>query len=191
MAYVVLLGDEVHNFMRGLQLEILEEFGVNLGLSAPPHVTLKLGFFAPDVRPFARHVADLALSIRPFTLRFNGIGFFPEGFAYLGVDHDGELEALRRQVVAQVNDRFGVEPYALERGTDYKLHATLAHGLTRAEFEAVQKRLRDVRVDLSCPVTHLALIFRWTERWVTFHRAALAGESSTSPDLRPGVVGVS
>jgi len=179
IAYVILVGEEVHNYMSKMQIGILKEYGVNPGLKASPHITLKLGFEASGLDPYERYLDELAREIEPFEICVRDIGFFDEGIIFMDVEENLALEKLRRRILADLWDRHGIEPYPLE-GARYHFHATLAYGLSKRDFAKAQRALRDTKVQFRFVLDTLALFCHTGDEWIAYKRATLSKRS------RPG-----
>jgi 2'-5' RNA ligase len=172
LAFVVMVGDDAHNFMTELQVEILKRQGVNEGLIAPPHITLKLGFKTPELPMFARYLDEVARTTKPFQITMRGIGAFPDGVIYLDVEPTEELDRLRRKIVRELSERFQIEPRPLE-GDQFRLHATLAYGLPEKGFDEELARLSQLTPSFRFQAQTLALFCHTGKHWITYRRAAL------------------
>ena len=173
IAYVILVSDEVHNYMSRLQIDILNQYGVNPGLKASPHITLKLGFEASRLEPFERYFDKLANETEPFEICIKDIGFFDEGVIFMDVEHNPRLEKLRRRILDDLSEQHGVEPYPLE-GDRYHFHATLAYGLSKHDFTAARQKLKDMKVEFRFVLNTLALFCHAGDGWITYKRAAVS-----------------
>ncbi len=173
LAYVIPVGQEAHNQMRRLQLQMLREYGANPGIEVSPHITLKQGFAAHALEPFEGYFDRLAAEVEPFEITLRDFGFFDEGIIFLDVVQTQRLDALRRQVVEDLSTEFGVRPNELE-GDRYHFHATLHEGLPRASVDRARHVLRDVRVELRFTCDALALLCNTGTGWMTYRRATLA-----------------
>jgi len=172
IAYVILVSEEVHNYMSRLQVQILKEFGVNPGLKADPHITLKLGFEASGLDPYERYLDELARETEPFEICIRDIGFFEEGIIFMDVEDNPPLEKLRRRILNELSERHGIEPYPLE-GDRYHFHATLAYGLSKRDFAKAQRALRDTKVEFRFVLDTLALFCHTGDGWIAYKRATV------------------
>ena len=172
VAFVVPLGDEAHNYMAQLQVEILRRHGVNDGLTAPPHITLKLGFKTPDLARFADYLEEVARSTPSFEITLRGISSFEEGVIFVDVEPPPELHQLRRRVVRELSERFQIEPKPLEDDR-FHFHATLAYGLPRRAFEEEVARLSPLKPAFCFEARTLAMLCHTGDHWITYRRAAL------------------
>lgn len=172
LAYAILVSEEVHNYMRRLQVEILQKYGANREIQISPHITLKQGFAARDLDPLERYFDRLAAEIEPFEITVRNIGFFDDGVIFMDVAQNGPLDSLRRRVVQDLLSEFGVKPNELEDDR-YHFHATLAHGLSLDSFEQVRRELEGVRVEFRFVCDTLALLYRTGGAWITYKRSAI------------------
>ncbi len=172
VAYVLPLGDEAHNYMARLELEILKRNGVNDALTAAPHITLKLGFKTTDLGVFEGYFDELARSTPPFEIAMRGVSSFEEGILFLGVEPSPTLDQLRRKIVRDLAERFQVEPRPLE-GDQFRFHATLAHGLSKEAFERERALLSRLSPSFRFEARTLAMLAHTGQHWMTYRRAAL------------------
>ena len=171
-AYVILVSEEVHNYMRRLQLEILQKYGTNPEIEVSPHITLKQGFGARDFVPLERYFDKLVEEIEPFEITVRNIGFFVAGVIFMGVAQNEPLDALRRRVIRDLSSEFGVRPNAFEDDR-YHFHATLAHGLSRDSFERARRELGGLQVEFRFVCDTLALLYHTGGTWITYKRSAM------------------
>lgn len=172
LAFVVMVDDDAHNFMTELQVDILKRQGVNEGLTAPPHITLKLGFKTPELPVFASYFDEVARTTTPFEITMRGIDAFPDGVIFLDVEPAEELDRLRRRIVRELSERFGIEPRPLE-GDQFRFHATLAYGLPEKGFDEERARLSQLTPSFRFQAQELALFCHTGKHWITYRRAAL------------------
>jgi 2'-5' RNA ligase len=174
IAYVILLSDEAHNYMSKLQIDILRRYGVNPGLKATPHITLKLGFQASEIEPFERYFDELVSGIEPFEICVKDMGFFDEGIIFIDVEHNPQLERLRRRILGDLSEQHGIQPYPLE-GDRYHFHATLAYGLSKHDFARARRELQDLKVEFRFLLDTLALFCHTGEEWIAYKRGRVIG----------------
>jgi 2'-5' RNA ligase len=172
VAYVILLSDEVHDFMTQLQINILEQYGVNSGLTAAPHITLKLGFDVACLEPHAKYFDCLVKDIEPFEICINGVGKFDEGIIYFNVKINPHLEKLRRRILRDLHDQFGVKPYQLE-GDQYHFHATLAYGLSKNDFALAYEGLKNMHVHMCFMMKTMSLFCHTGDHWISYKQATI------------------
>ena len=173
IAYVVVPGDEVHNWIRRAQAGPLSAFAAG-SLDDCPHITLKQAFQAEALEPFERYVDRLAAETEPFELASDGVGRFEgHGVVYLGIRPEPRLEALRRRILADLSAQFGIAPYPLEDDR-YRFHATLASGLSEPDAAAAHRALEGEGAAFRFRFETLGLMCRTPSgRWITYKRAAL------------------
>lgn len=173
LAIAILLNDEIHNYMRKVQLQLLNEHdhegGVRLEAGRTPHVTIKQPFEAVSLERAEDYFDRLASEIEPFEIVVRGIGFFEGGVVFLDVGQDPRLVTLQRRVLADLADRFGTRPAEFEDDR-YQFHATLAF-ISEDAFERVRAALRDVRTEFRFVFDTLGLFYRTDEGWVLYKRA--------------------
>ena len=172
VAFVLPLSEEAHNFITELQVEILRRYGVNDGLLASPHVTLKLGFKTPDLRPFADYIDEVARTTPAPEITLRGISSFEEGIIFVDVEPTAALDQLRRRIVRDLAARFGIEPKPFEDDR-FHFHVTVAYGLPQQAFEKELAYLRTLNPTFRFKAQTLAMLCHTGEHWITYRRAAL------------------
>jgi 2'-5' RNA ligase len=172
LGYAILVGEELHNYIRRLQLEILGKYGRYADVEVSPHITLKQAFPMREIQPFEQHFDTLVAETEPFEITVRDIGFFDDGVVFLDVVQTPSLDSLRKRIVQDLSSGFGVKPYALEDDR-YHFHATLARGLPRDSFERARQSLTGRRVEFRFVCDTLALLCRAGGVWITYKRSAL------------------
>jgi 2'-5' RNA ligase len=176
IAYVILVSDEVHNYMSKLQLDIFKRYGANPGIKASPHITLKLGFNVSNIEPFEQYFDQLVDEIEPFEICLRNIGFFDEGIIFMDVEHNPQLETLRRRILNDLSEQHGIKPYPLE-GDRYHFHATLAYGMSKHDFARARIKLKDLKVEFRFVLETLGLFCQTGDdlyEWITYKRSVLS-----------------
>jgi len=173
-AVVLPLGVASSNWICRAQFEALRRYGSNPGLEASPHVSLKLGFKVAELEPIAQYLERLSLEVAPVQLTLRGVGSFDEGIIYLGVDATPGLERLRRRILRDLMDQFGVRPGQLE-GDQFKFHATLSYGLPAHAMKDEMKRLGGMRPRFEEDCRTLELWVHTGTHWFSYRRAGLMG----------------
>lgn len=177
IAYVILVSDEVHNFMTKLQINILDQYGVNPGLTAIPHITLKLGFDVSCLEPYENYFDSLVKDIEPFEICVNGINKFDEGIIFINVENNPNLDMLRRRILRDLHEQFGVEPYRLE-DDQFHFHATLAHGLSKNDFLMAYEGLKKMPVQMCFTLSAMGLFCHTGDNWVSYKQSTIIGNVS-------------
>ena len=176
IAYVILVSDEVHNYMSKLQLDILKQYGANPGIKASPHITLKLGFNVSNIEPFEEYFDELVGAIDPFEICIKNIGFFDEGIIFMDVEPTQQLDRLRHRILHDLSVRHGIKPYPLE-GDRYHFHATLAYGMPKHDFVQARAKLENLKVEFRFVLETLGLLCSTGEdsyEWITYKRSILS-----------------
>jgi 2'-5' RNA ligase len=173
LAYVILLPDDVHNFVRRVQAELYERYEANPRTPIlEPHVTLKQPFEAGEVRPYEQFLDRLAAETDPFELVLNGYGFFErEGVVFLDVEQDERLNALQRRILNDLE----LESAEYESGSPdpYYFHATIATGLSAHDLAAARDRLGETP-EFRFTLDRLAIFRGETEgSWTLYKRVKL------------------
>jgi 2'-5' RNA ligase len=173
IAFVILVSDEVHNYMSRLQIDILRRFGVNPGLKAIPHITIKMGFKVADIEPFVRYFDELTGNIDPFEIRVKGIGSFDEGIIFMDVEKNPKLEKLRQRVLGDLSAKYGIQPCLVEDDR-FHYHATLAYDLPKDDFINARQALKDTKDEFHFVADTFALFCHTGDEWIAYKRATLS-----------------
>lgn len=173
LGYAILVNDQVHNFMRKLEVAIQRDYGVNPGLKQPPHITFKQPFEAQQFEPFERYLDRLADEVDPFEIVMRGVGFFDEfGIIFLDVVQDPKLKALQRRVLHDLKGS-GVTPASFE-DERYHFHATVAWGLGTDNFLKARDALKVTRAGFRFVAEKLGLFYNvGPEEWIVYRQSSL------------------
>lgn len=172
LAYALLVNDEVHNFMRRLEVAIYEQYGSNPAIRLPPHITLKQGFSAGSLKPFEDYLDVLARTVEPFEIVTTGIGSFEQGIIFLDVAQDPRLKTLQRRILEDLSSH-GAAPAPFEDDR-YHFHATVASGLEVDALHALCQTLKDTRADFRFVFETLGLFYHaGAHGWILYKRAAM------------------
>jgi 2'-5' RNA ligase len=174
VAIVLLLPDDVQNELQRWQLDILRRHGLNPGLSAPPHITLKLGFKFDNIEAIANDMAVLTKQTAQLPVLLKDFRHFDEGIIFLDVAPDEALERCRQSVVQMVSRQHGVQPRPIEQA-GFHSHVTLTYGLPKQRFEQERALFAAMPVQFACVLDRMALLVRVDDHWVTYRSCPLAG----------------
>ena len=174
---MILLNDEVHNFMRRLQVDILNQYGTVSAIAECQHITLKQAFAVDALEPFERYFDRLVNEIKPFELVIKGIGSFDEGIIFLDVEQDIRLKTLRLKILRDLSEQFGIKPHPLE-DERYYFHATLVHKMSKGDFAKTLQHLKDIEVSFRFLFDTLGLFYFTGEEWITYKRLKVGKSSS-------------
>ena len=179
LGYVILVSDEVHNYMRKLAVAILHACGANSGLKPSqhlpsPHITLKQAFAVQTLEPFEQYFDRLASEVEPFEIVMRGVGVFDQGIIFLDVVEDRRLTTLRLRILRDLAEQFGVKPQPLE-DERYHFHATLAYGLSEADFAQARQVLQNIKVEFRFMFNTLGMFYHTGDEWITYKRSRVAG----------------
>lgn len=141
IAIVMPLTGAAANWLQGIKFDWLDRYGVSRGLEAAPHVTLKMGCQVRELAPIAQYLGQLAAQTDAPTIGMQDAGRFPDGVMFLDVATTPPLDRLRRRIVADLQDQFGIVPEELE-GDAFHFHATIGFGLPAAACDAEYQRLQ-------------------------------------------------
>lgn len=173
LAYVILLPDGVHNFMRRVQAELYERYeGSSTTLALEPHVTIKQPFEGAGLEPYESYFDRLASETEPFAIVMRGFGFFEaEGVVFLDVEQDPRLLALQRRVL----DELPLEPAMYESGepVPYYFHGTLVTGLSAEDLGDARDRLGETP-EFRFRLETLGLFRETKGTWRLYKRGALS-----------------
>lgn len=170
IAIVVPLTGVSANWLQRTKFDWLARYGISPGLEAAPHITLKMGCKVSELEPIASYMAQLAAQTEAPLITLQDIGRFDEGILFLEVAASDKLDGLRRRIVADLRDQFGIIPEDLE-GDAFHFHATIGFGLPAAAFDAEYQRLRAEKTSFSEMAAAMELWVHVGSNWATYHRA--------------------
>lgn len=174
LAVVIPLADQTACEVTKLQVEILRKYGRNPGLEAFPHITLKMGFSAPDIEPFERYVEKLADEVPPFEITVKDFDTFDDGILFLNVEPNAILENLRQRILVELSANHGVQAQLIE-GSQFRFHISLAYGLSSSEFETLRKSYATREMRFMFRASHIDLFCHTRQQWVSYAHASLQG----------------
>ena len=177
VAYVILMSDEIHNIITKWQINILDKYGTNSGLTAMPHLTLKLGFEVTCLDQYEKYFDNLVKDIEPFEICVNGINKFEDGIIFVDVEKNPRLDQLRRRILNDLHQQFGVKPYRLE-GDQFRFHVTLAYGLPISNFIKAYEELKIRPIQASFMLSKMSLFCHSGENWVSYKQATITNHSN-------------
>jgi len=173
LAYVILLPDDVHNFMRRVQAELYDRYvASHRTLALEPHVTIKQPFEADGVEPYDAYLDRLARETKSFDIVMRDYGFFEEeGVVFLDVEQDPRLLALQHDLLGALD----LEPGMYESGkpVPYYFHGTLATGLSADDLADARANLGDTP-EFRFPLARFGLFRSTEETWRLYRRVKLA-----------------
>ncbi len=179
VAFVLLLDQTAHHQARQRQLGVLRRHGVNPGLSAPPHITLKLGFKCRDPEALAGYLDELAARFDPVPVTLKDFDHFDEGITFWQVAPAPALERLRQAILTDLSTRFAVAPRPLE-GSAFRFHVTLAYGLSSAAFQSERNTLSTEHAEHTFTGRDVALLIRCDDQWIDYKTATLGRVGSAT-----------
>jgi len=172
LAYVILLPDNVHNFMRRLQADVYERYEASrFTLPLEPHVTLKQPFETSDVGAHEQYLDRLARETEPFELRLRGLGVFEgDGVLFLDVEQDPRLLTVQRRIL----DDFRLPPAEFESGhpRPYYFHATIATALAARDLAEARGRHAETP-EFRFATERLGLFRKTEDTWTLYKRVRL------------------
>ena len=174
VAVVLPLEGQAGRWMLQQQIDLLRRIGLHPGLSAAPHVTLKMGFKTGQPAALQSWLDRLGVDTPPLDIQLGGVDRFPEGVLFLDVVESAPLEALRRRVLHELARGFGIQPGSVE-GEGFRFHATLTFDLPPALLDEEQQRLKAASPHFIESVAALELWLDVGSHWVRLHRTPMGG----------------
>lgn len=172
VGYGLLVPDEPHNLMRGLEVEFQARYGDNPGLRQPPHITFKAPFATEDLEPHRKYLDALAATTPPVDVEFTQISFFDGGVMFLDVAPNAALGALTSRVLRDLGP--AAAPSQFEANGNVHYHGTLAF-MDPAKLEQAKKDFsRPVRLHFSADQIGLFLGISNYD-WIVVRVAKLSG----------------
>lgn len=181
IAFVILMDDTVFNHARRLEKVLWDQLGLDTGLRASPHLSLKLGFYinTSQIELFGDYLNNLASETMAFEIQVGRVEAFPEGVIFLDVKPNLRLEDLRQKILVNLSERFGIEPNRYE-GEQFHFHLTLAHGLSKPDIALAHQALEKFPFEHGFALDTLALLIHLEDGWTTYKRVRLPKRSDAS-----------
>ena len=174
VAVVLPLEGQAGRWMQQQQIDLLRRIGPHPGLSAVPHVTLKMGFKTGQPAALQSWLDRLGADTPPLDIQLGGVDRFPEGVLFLDVVESAPLQALRRRVLHELASEFGVQPGSVE-DEGFRFHATLTFDLPPALLDGERQRLSALAPQFIESVSALELWLDVGSHWVRLHRTPMGG----------------
>lgn len=168
IGYAALVSDEVFNFMREFEVEVLESFGVNRGLAQPPHITIKGPFETDNLQWHSDYLDSLASQTRPFTIHAKGIRAFGPHAVFIDVMNNPTLHRLTQTILGDLPDATHTS-FEVERSIHH--HATVALPDSEEISEKIMAQYSDLNVQFEFTVEKLALFYQHEDSWIIYRKA--------------------
>ncbi|MBK6850289.1 MAG: 2'-5' RNA ligase family protein [Burkholderiales bacterium] len=170
VAIVMPLTGPAANWLQSIKFDWLRLYGVSRGLEAAPHVTLKMGCKVRDLEAIAQYMAQIAAQNTAPLIKMQDVGRFDDGVMFLDVPTTEPLDTLRRRIVADLRNNFGIIPEELE-GDTFHFHATIGFGLPPAACDVEYQRLRADDITFSEVPSAMELWVHVGANWAPYHHA--------------------
>lgn len=171
LAVVIPIPQPVMRDIVNLQDDMFRSFECDAP-EALPHITLKLGFAAVTAGLFGQWLDLLASSTGEFEVNLSGVGTFDEGIAFLKVEPNAALEALRQQVLSELRADHDIAPLPIEL-SGYRLHVTLASGMSRRELKRLLAVYERLPLAYQFKAKHFQLLSYTKSGWIVLKECAL------------------
>jgi 2'-5' RNA ligase len=184
IALVILVDNTTFNRTRLIQKVLWERLDTTIGLKVSPHISLKLGFFisASKIGVFEDYLDRLVSELQAFEIQLVGFGSFPGGILFLDVKSNPRLDELRRRILSDLLEQFGVLPNRFE-GDHFHFHLTLASDLSIPGLALAQQTLEPFDFEHRFHLDTIALLIHLGECWTTYKQVRLSDHSQTSTHL--------
>lgn len=125
----LLLPDLQFNFVRNIELNLHNSNEVTLGLSQPPHITIKRPFTLNSKGELDSFIERLThMCLKPCTVRYKEVTVFPDNTVYFSIEDNSDLHDLHKRTL-DICKEFNIGPDELE-GDNVIFHTSLALGLS-------------------------------------------------------------
>ena len=163
--FALLVSSEVHNAVRRLAWRWHRRYGLGtIAARLPPHTSLKQPFAVEDLDALRDYMAEFAMSIVPFVVRFTEVRLIPTtldghevGILWLDVEESVELRELHNRLNEELRDRFGSVEAPFD-GAAYHFHLTVAMGgASLGTYRRLYSELADPTLNLRFTARELAM----------------------------------
>lgn len=134
----ITLSDEVFNYVRSLELKIMQSTKVSTGFNQPPHITIKSPFQTNDLNSHLDYIKNLARTTIQFPVKMSHINYFEPSTVYLSIKQNKKLDDLHERILSDLNIKFGITPNSFE-GEKMIFHSSLAINLDKKSFIKVKE----------------------------------------------------
>lgn len=173
IGFGILLPDELHNFVRELELKLFLKFNLKKGLKQSPHITFKGPFSVDEFEPYKNYFDELAKEITPFEITINGISNFNSEVVFLDILENPDLTGLHNKVLFELQNKFGIQGGEYE-GDNVKFHATLAYGdLSDDIFNDVKQTLLKLKPSFTFTFKSIGLFYKVDDSWIIYRKATI------------------
>lgn len=124
LCFVILPDHDTHNYIRELELTLLEKFGISGAMRQSPHITIKYQFHTNDIHKFMDYLDKISSEIEPFDIELQGISGFEPTVMFMDVKENKRLMDLHLKILDDLK-QFGVQPDKFD-GANIKFHANFA-----------------------------------------------------------------
>lgn len=171
----ILLDKQSFNFVRTIEMELMNYLSITDGLIQVPHITIKSPFkISIDIlSSINSYIETLAQNIKQFTIGVNGFDYFEPKVAFVNVDQNDDLFSLHTQVLKDLSEKYGIPPSEFE-GSNVRFHSTVALNIGNKEkFEKVKQYLEARDFPNCFTAISLGVFLMHKDQWIVIHRADL------------------
>ncbi len=143
IGFVILLEENAcYNFIRKIEIELYEKFGLSWGLKRSPHITIKYPFEIENMGQLEEYLENLAQKTRQFDVEFMEFSSFDNKVIFLDVRENPLLRKLHLKILKDLGKIFGIKGDRFE-GERIKFHSTISmDNITKAKFQQIISYLK-------------------------------------------------
>lgn len=176
IGFALLLPDSVNNLIRDIELTVSDLTDNQLGLSQPPHITVKRPFQVSS-RELLVHLDKMLRDFSDFysspSLKYGMTHDFGKTSLVLLLNDPNPVKMLHVQLL-EICSKFSVMPDKFE-GDNFIPHTTVAMGLNSTNIHQANEILAQSKLQgTEFTPTHLAILFFTDNHWVTYSMHALS-----------------
>ncbi|MFA5830014.1 MAG: 2'-5' RNA ligase family protein [Candidatus Gracilibacteria bacterium] len=139
IGYGIILGGEINNFMREVELLLFNKFNLRKGLYQPPHITIKPPFEVEELSSYKNYLDELCGKIKAFEVELKGFNSFGKKVIYLDVKNNQKLYDIYEIIFGDIKNK--CNPKLIK--DDMIFHATLAYDdIDEETFDKAYKYLK-------------------------------------------------
>lgn len=157
LGYAIMLSNEVHNFVRKIQLELHHEVGTSLSRQ-PPHITIKSPFDCDSIEPHILYLKALSSQLKSFDIELQGFDSFGEAVLFLNVVPSDALINLHHQILENVTTKFDLKPHEFE-GENIRFHASITGFHNSELFEKGKEYIKQYSPQFKFRLKNLGLFY--------------------------------
>lgn len=175
ICFVIMLDDSTHNYVRELEMQMFDKYGISAAMCQDPHITIKYPFDTDDLDGFTTYLEELASTMEPIEIELVGISGFEPTVLFVGVKENPKLYELHHRIITDLKQKFNLDPDQFDE-PNIKFHVNFAVSdvTPNVYFDGIVK-MKQANPYLKFKFKHLGLFYYIGNQrgWITHKRFLL------------------